>query len=120
MLPLLQDRPVTMIRYPDGIAAHSILQKNAPGLLPGLGDPRRGAQAGRRSVHHVICDKPATLAYLANQACVELHVFLSRTRPLDRPDQLIFDLDPPDDGPLRRGARGPRGCCASCWRASWG
>jgi bifunctional non-homologous end joining protein LigD len=45
----------------------------------------------------VICDKPATLVYLANQACIEMHAFLSRTPALDRADQLIFDLDPPDD-----------------------
>jgi bifunctional non-homologous end joining protein LigD len=45
----------------------------------------------------VICDRPATLVYLANQACIEMHAFLSRTGALDRADQLIFDLDPPDD-----------------------
>jgi DNA ligase D-like protein (predicted polymerase) len=43
----------------------------------------------------VICDKPATLVYLANQACIEMHTFLSKTSALDRPDQLVFDLDPP-------------------------
>jgi len=46
----------------------------------------------------VICDKPATLIYLANQACIELHPFLSRLGKLDQPDQLVFDLDPPDAG----------------------
>ena len=45
----------------------------------------------------MICDKPATLVYLANQACIEMHAFLSRIGALDRADQLIFDLDPPDD-----------------------
>jgi bifunctional non-homologous end joining protein LigD len=45
----------------------------------------------------VICDKPATLVYLANQACIELHAFLSRTGELERPDQLVFDLDPPGE-----------------------
>jgi bifunctional non-homologous end joining protein LigD len=45
----------------------------------------------------VICDKPATLVYLANQACIELHAFLSKTGELERPDQLVFDLDPPGE-----------------------
>ena len=36
------------------------------------------------------------IVYLANQACVELHAFLSKAGHLDRPDQLVFDLDPPD------------------------
>jgi len=96
MLPLIAERPVTMIRYPDGIAAHPILQKNAPDYFPDWITRAEVAKQGG-SVHHVICDKRATLAYLANQACVELHVFLSRVGSLDHPDQLIFDLDPPDD-----------------------
>jgi bifunctional non-homologous end joining protein LigD len=96
MLPLVAQRPVTMIRYPDGITAHPILQKNAPDYFPDwitrAEVPKQGG-----SVHHVIIDRPATLAYLANQACVEVHVFGSRVGALDHPDQLIFDLDPPDD-----------------------
>ena len=96
MLPLIAGRPVTMIRYPDGITAHPILQKNAPDYFPDWITRAEVAKQGG-SVHHVICDKRATLAYLANQACVELHVFGSRVGALDHPDQLIFDLDPPDD-----------------------
>ena len=96
MLPLIADRPVTMIRYPDGISRHPILQKNAPDYFPDWITRAEVAKQGG-SVHHVICDKPATLAYLANQACVEVHVFGSRVGALDHPDQLIFDLDPPDD-----------------------
>jgi bifunctional non-homologous end joining protein LigD len=96
MLPLLRDRPVTMIRYPDGIAAHPILQKNTPDYFPDWVTRAVVAKQGG-SVRHVICDKAATLAYLANQACVELHVFLSKLGALDCPDQLIFDLDPPGD-----------------------
>jgi bifunctional non-homologous end joining protein LigD len=96
MLPLLRDRPVTMIRYPDGITAHAILQKNAPDYFPDWVTRAEVAKQGG-TVRHVICDKPATLAYLANQACIELHVFLSKLAAVDHPDQLIFDLDPPDD-----------------------
>jgi bifunctional non-homologous end joining protein LigD len=96
MLPLIAERPVTMVRYPDGIGAHPILQKNAPDYFPDWITRAEVAKQGG-SVRHVICDKPATLAYLANQACVEVHVFLSRVGSLDNPDQLIFDLDPPDD-----------------------
>jgi bifunctional non-homologous end joining protein LigD len=59
------------------------------------------------TVHHVVCDKPATLAYLANQACIEPHIFLSRTGRLDCPDQLVVDFDPPGAdafGAARQGA----------------
>jgi bifunctional non-homologous end joining protein LigD len=45
-------------------------------------------------VRYVICDDAATLAYLASQACVTPHVWLSRADKLAYPDQLVFDLDP--------------------------
>jgi bifunctional non-homologous end joining protein LigD len=96
MLPLLRDRPVSMMRFPDGIKGERIVQKNAPAYFPSW---VRRAEVPKQdgTVWHVICDKQATLVYLANQACIELHVFLSRLDKLDNPDQLIFDLDPPDD-----------------------
>jgi bifunctional non-homologous end joining protein LigD len=95
MLPYLGDRPIAMARYPDGIAGHRIFQKNVPGYFP---DWITRAEVEKRDgvLQQVICDKPATLVYLANQACIELHVFLSRLHRLDRPDQLVFDLDPAD------------------------
>jgi bifunctional non-homologous end joining protein LigD len=96
MLPLLRDRPLTLVRYPDGIKADGVLQKNAPGYFPDWVTRAKVAKQGG-TLHQVICDKRATLAYLANQACIELHPVLSRLGAPDRPDQVIFDLDPPDD-----------------------
>jgi bifunctional non-homologous end joining protein LigD len=95
LLPYLGDRPVAMARYPDGIAGHRIFQKNVPDYFP---DWVTRAEVEKKDgvLQQVICDKPATLVYLANQACIELHVFLSRLHRLDRPDQLVFDLDPAD------------------------
>jgi len=97
MLPYLRDRPLAMARYPDGIDGQRIFQKNVPDYFPGW---IRRAEVKKQDgvLHHVICDKPATLVYLANQACIELHVFLSRTGMLQEPDQVVFDLDPPDAG----------------------
>jgi len=95
MLPWLRDRPVAMRRYPDGITGPGIMQKNVPGYFPDwitrAEVPKQGG-----SLQQVICDKPATVVYLANQACIEFHAFLSRLGRLDDPDQVIFDLDPPD------------------------
>jgi bifunctional non-homologous end joining protein LigD len=92
----LRDRPLVMGRYPDGIAGHAIVQKNVPGHFP---EWVSRAEVGKKdgTVCQVVCDKPATLVYLANQACVEMHRFLSRLGALDRPDDLVFDLDPPDE-----------------------
>ena len=94
MLPYLKDRPLTMMRFPDGVTGPRIVQKNVPAYFP---DWITRAEVTKQdgTVHHVICDKPATLVYLANQACIEPHVFLSRIGKLDCPDQVVFDLDPP-------------------------
>jgi bifunctional non-homologous end joining protein LigD len=98
MLPLLRDRPLSMTRYPDGIATGGIVQKNVPRYFPDWITRARVRKEGG-SLQQVICDKPATLVYLANQACIEVHSFLSRLSRIGDPDQLIFDLDPP--GPDR-------------------
>ena len=97
ILPYLRDRPLAMARHPDGIDGQRIFQKNVPDYFPGW---IRRAEVKKQDgvLHQVICDKPATLVYLANQACIELHVFLSRTGMLQEPDQVVFDLDPPDAG----------------------
>ena len=95
ILPYLRDRPLVMGRYPDGITGEAIVQKNVPRNFPGWVSRAEVKKQGG-TVCQVVCDKPATLVFLANQACIELHVFLSRLAALDQPDQLVFDLDPPD------------------------
>jgi bifunctional non-homologous end joining protein LigD len=106
MLPWLRDRPITMVRYPDGLDGQRFFQKNAPSYFPGwIRRVRVGKEGGE--VEHVLCDKPATLVYLANQACIEIHAFLSRVDNLGAPDQMVFDFDPPDGerfGDVRRAA----------------
>jgi bifunctional non-homologous end joining protein LigD len=94
ILPYLRDRPLVMARYPDGIHGERIFQKNIPGYFPSWISRVEVEKAGGE-LCQVICDKPATLVYLANQACIELHAFLSQTGELECPDQLVFDLDPP-------------------------
>jgi bifunctional non-homologous end joining protein LigD len=101
MLPYLRERPIAMARYPDGINGQRIFQKNIPGYFP---DWITRAEVKKQGgvVEHVICDKPATLIYLANQGCIEPHIFLSRLDRLDRPDQLVIDLDPPGQAGFAR------------------
>jgi len=95
MLPWLRDRPVTMVRYPDGLGGQRFFQKNAPSYFPEwIRRVKVGKEGGQ--VEHVVCDRPATLVYLANQACIEIHTFTSRTGKLEAPDQMVFDFDPPD------------------------
>lgn len=71
------------------------MQKNIPQHFPEWVS-RTEVKKRDGVVCHVVCDKAPTLVYLANQGCIELHMFLSALRALDTPDQLVFDLDPPD------------------------
>jgi bifunctional non-homologous end joining protein LigD len=93
MLPHLRERPIVMERYPDGISGQKIFQKNTPSYFPGwisvVALPKKGG-----IVRHVVCDEASTLVYLANQAVITSHAWLSRIDKPIRPDQMIFDLDP--------------------------
>ena len=89
----IQDRPVSMLRMPDGIKGESFFQKDAPDYFPEWIKTKRIKKQGG-SVHYVICNNKATLVYLANQGCITPHVWLSKINKLNYPDRLIFDLDP--------------------------
>jgi bifunctional non-homologous end joining protein LigD len=95
MLPHLRGRAVSMERFPDGIEGQRLVHKNVPGHFPDWIDRVTVAKRGGK-VTHVVCSEAATLVYLANQASITPHVWLSRTDRIDRPDRMIFDFDPSD------------------------
>src|SRR5438093_3094461 len=96
MLPYLRDRPVTMERFPDGIDGPRLVQKQVAAYFPRwIRTASMAKQEG--TVRHVVCQDAATLVYLANQACITPHVWLSRIDKPHLPDQMIFDLDPSAD-----------------------
>ena len=99
MLPYVGRRPLNLERYPDGIEGERIMQQRAgryfPAWIKRVSVPKRGG-----SVEHVLGADAATLVYLAGQACITLHPWLSRADALERPDRLVFDLDPSSDEAL--------------------
>jgi bifunctional non-homologous end joining protein LigD len=96
MLPHLRDRPSTLERYPNGIHAKRFFQKEVSSYFPKWLRTVTVKKVGG-TVTHVVCNDTATLVYIANQACVTPHIFLSRIDKLDIPDQMVFDLDPQGD-----------------------
>jgi bifunctional non-homologous end joining protein LigD len=95
MLPWLRNRPLVMERHPDGIDDAGFMQKNAPDHFPDwIRTERVSIENG--TTNHVICDDAETLRYLADQACIVFHTFTSLVDRPDRPDQMVFDLDPSD------------------------
>jgi bifunctional non-homologous end joining protein LigD len=106
MLPHLRGRPLMLERHPDGIEGPRFMQKNTPGHYPEW-ITRVEVPKEDGTVCHTVCDDSATLAYLADQACLTLHRWLSRSGRVDRPDLMVFDLDPAGDdfGAVREAAR---------------
>jgi bifunctional non-homologous end joining protein LigD len=96
MLPHLRDRPLTLERYPNGINTKRFFQKEVSSYFPEWIQRVTMEKVGGK-VTHVVCNDTATLVYLANQACVTPHIFLSRLDKVHHPDQLVFDLDPQGD-----------------------
>jgi bifunctional non-homologous end joining protein LigD len=97
LLPHLRGRPLAMERYPDGIDRPGFFHKSAPSFYPDWIETVTVERKQGGTTRHVVCNNEATLAYLANQACITPHVWLSRVDRLNVPDQMVFDLDPSGD-----------------------
>jgi bifunctional non-homologous end joining protein LigD len=103
ILPHLCDRPFTMRRYPDGVTGKAFFQKDAPSHMPDW-IPRFRAHVSTRETPRkrkwisapLVNDEDALL-WMVNMACIDMNVWYSRVDRPDRPDFVLFDLDPSPD-----------------------
>ncbi len=97
LLPHLRDRPLTVTRFPHGIQGAWFYQKNCPQYAPDFVETiavTSDKDKPEKTINYILVQNRPTLVWLANQACIELHPWLSLyTRP-QYPDWLVFDLDP--------------------------
>ena len=99
MMPHLQDRFLTLHRFPNGVGEEGFYQQSRPDHFPDyVGGKSAPTADGERRVEHVIAGTEAALVYLADQAALALHGWLSRADKLHHPDRIVFDLDPADEG----------------------
>jgi bifunctional non-homologous end joining protein LigD len=94
MLPYLRDRPLSLHRFPGGIAESSFYQKDveqAPSWATVV--PIESESRGE-SIRFLVCQDEATLVYVANLGSIEIHPWNSRLANLENPDYLVIDLDP--------------------------
>ena len=98
ILAHLKGRPLSLVRYPDGISGERFFQKNRPEWAPEwIEHVRLGSADKDEEVDYIIASEEASLVWLANLACIELHQMHSRAPHFDRPDYFVFDLDPPEN-----------------------
>jgi len=95
MLPYLQDRPLVMTRYPDGIEGKSFFQKDAPPYAPEwIRRVTVWSEGSERELSYFVAEDVESLLYVINLGTIPLHVWSSRIESLAQPDWCILDLDP--------------------------
>ncbi|MEM7298559.1 MAG: non-homologous end-joining DNA ligase, partial [Bacteroidota bacterium] len=92
----IRGRALSLVRYPDGIYGEQFFQKHRPDWTPDWIDYKRLGQ--ERKKEYVVAKEEATLVWLANLACLEIHQIHSFAELSDKPDYIVYDLDPPEDG----------------------
>ena len=103
LVPHLKDRPFTMIRYPDGIEGKHFFQKDAPSHMPEWIKRHRALVSTRESprtkkwVEFALVNDELALLWMVNMGCVDMNAWYSRVDKPERPDFVLFDLDPSPD-----------------------
>jgi bifunctional non-homologous end joining protein LigD len=98
LVPHLRARPFTMKRYPDGWQGKSFFQKNAPSHMPDwiprTSQPASTREGEKKIIDYAVVNDDLALMWMANMGCIDLHAWSSRIDKPDRPDWIMFDLDP--------------------------
>ena len=105
LVPHLKSRPFTMRRYPDGITGKAFFQKDAPKHMPDWIPTFRALvstrerQAQKKWVDFPLVNDELALQWMVNMGCIDMNTWYSRVDKPDRPDFVLFDLDPTPEVP---------------------
>lgn len=94
ILPYLKDRPISMLRQPDGIDGMSFFQKNNEHLPSWVPHADIYSESNQKDLHWIVGSDLDTLLYMVQLGCIEINPWNSRVGKLDKPDWLVIDLDP--------------------------
>jgi bifunctional non-homologous end joining protein LigD len=102
LLPHLRDRPFTMKRYPDGWQGKHFFQKDAPSHTPDWIPTRAYRSTSRetrqkRTIRYPLVNDELALLWMVNMGCIDMNTWYSRVDRPERPDWVLFDLDPSPD-----------------------
>jgi len=109
IVPHLRNRPFTMKRWREGLPGGSFFQKQAPKNIPDWIPTRTfrtwPREGGSRLVDFPLVNDELALLWMVQYHCIDMNAWYSRVDKPDRPDFVLFDLDPPDGGFRRRDPR---------------
>ncbi|MDX6597272.1 MAG: bifunctional non-ous end joining protein LigD, partial [Gaiellales bacterium] len=97
MLPHLRDRPITLVRYPDGIDGKHFFQKQRPQHAPGwmrTATLSSSSDGRGKKIDYLMIDDVDGLLWTINAGCIDVHAPYARAQSFDSPDFVLFDLDP--------------------------
>ena len=102
LVPHLRERPFTMKRYPDGWQGKHFFQKDAPSHMPEWIPTFTYRSTSRqtrekRTLRYPLVNDELALLWMANMGCIDMNTWYSRADKPERPDWVLFDLDPSDD-----------------------
>ncbi len=99
LLHHVQRRPMQMLRYPDGVDGFRFYQKRVPEPHPGWLETVHIRFPSGRTADFPVCNDATSLAWIINLGCIDLHTWRSRVEDVERPDELLIDLDPSEGNP---------------------
>jgi len=108
LVPQLKNRPFTMRRYPDGITGKAFFQKDAPSHMPDWIPTfralvsTRGRPPQKKWVDFPLVNDELALLWMVNMGCIDMNTWYSRVDKPDRPDFVLFDLDPTPEVPWKQ------------------
>ncbi len=95
LLKWLEERPLVMTRFPDGITGKNFFQKDAPGFAPDwFRREKIWSEDTQRDISYFVCDSLEALLYVANMGTIPIHIWASRLGSLETPDWCVIDIDP--------------------------
>jgi bifunctional non-homologous end joining protein LigD len=94
ILPYLKDRPQSLYRTPNGITEKGFFQKNAKEIAPDWAETVKIKSSKGGHTEYLLCQDTDTLLFMANLGCIEINPWSSSVSDLDKPDFMVFDLDP--------------------------
>jgi bifunctional non-homologous end joining protein LigD len=95
VLRLLSERAIVLTRYPDGVAEKGFYEKDAPqGTPEWVKTVKIYSETAKRQVNYILVNDLDTFIWLGNLAALEIHMPLSRVDAREKPDYVLFDIDP--------------------------